>query len=226
MKLYNDKQKIATATAIVFHVIGLVGILFLDKNIFARLSWCNILLMFGLIIYTQQKITAGFIIFFLSCFLVGIAVEIAGTATGALFGDYSYGKVLGYAFMDVPIIIGINWFIVLYCAAVSMYMLSNNLQKEVSTVSPSWLKAMAIICDTALLAVFFDWIMEPAAIKLGFWQWHGDGSIPFYNYISWLVVSAVLATVFNFCPFPKQNKFAVNLLLIQAMFFLLLRTVL
>lgn len=224
MNLFTNKQKIATAVAIVFHVIGLVGILFFDKSIFSNLTWFNMLLMFGLLIYTQQKITIGFIVFLLSCFLIGIAVEIAGTSTGAFFGDYEYGTVLGYAFMSVPIIIGINWFIVLYCAGVCMFMLSNNLQKEVNVVSPRWFKAIAIIIDTALLAVFFDWIMEPVAIKLGFWQWHGDGTVPFYNYVSWLVVSAVIATIFYLCPFPKHNKFAVNLLLIQAMFFLLLRT--
>ncbi len=223
MNITGNKQKTATIISIVFHVIGLAGMLFYNTKVFASLTWLNMLLMFALIIYTQQKITLGFIVFFIICFVVGIAVEIAGTSTGVLFGEYHYTPVLGYSIMQVPLIIGINWFIVLYCAGVSMYMLSNNMQKEISAASP-WLKAIAIICDTALLAVFFDWLMEPAAIKLGFWQWHGDGEVPFYNYISWLVVSALLAIVFYFCPFPKQNKFAVNLLLIQAMFFLLLRT--
>jgi putative membrane protein len=224
LNIPGNKQKTATVIAIVFHVIGLAGMLLYDAKIFAHLTWINMLLMFALIFYTQQKITVGFIVFFISCFVGGIAAEIAGTSTGVLFGDYHYTRVLGYSIMQVPLIIGVNWFIVLYCAGISMYMLSNNVQKEISSASPRWLKAIAIICDTALLAVFFDWLMEPVAIKLGFWQWHSDGSVPFYNYISWLVVSALLAIVFYFCPFPKQNKFAVNLLLIQAMFFLLLRT--
>lgn len=224
MNIFGNKEKTATIIAIAFHVIGLAGILFYDVKVFAALSWLNILLMFALIIYTQKKITSGFGIFFISCFVVGIAVEIAGTSTGAFFGDYHYTNVLGYSVRQVPLIIGVNWFIVLYCAGVSIHMLTNNLQKEISSVSPRWLKAIAIICDTALLAVFFDWLMEPAAIKLGFWQWHNGGTVPFYNYVSWLVVSAILATIFYFCPFPKQNKFAVNLLLIQAMFFLLTRT--
>ncbi len=224
MNIFNNKVGLATTIAIIFHLVGLAGILFFDKVYFANLTWLNLLLVFSLIIYTQQKITVGFIIFFLSCFFIGFAVEVAGISTGAFFGNYKYSKVLGYAVMNVPVIIGINWFIVLYCAGICMYMLSNNLQKKVSAVSPGWLKAMAIICDTALLAVFFDWLMEPAAIKLGFWKWQGDGVVPFYNYISWLVVSAILATIFYFCSFPKQNKFAVNLLLIQAMFFLLIRT--
>ncbi|MEO6404076.1 MAG: carotenoid biosynthesis protein [Ferruginibacter sp.] len=220
----RKKENIATAIAILFHVIGLTGMLFFDTSFFASVSWLNMLLMLGLIIYTQQKVTAGFIFFFITCYFVGIAVEIAGTSTGAFFGDYHYTSVLGYPVLKVPIIIGVNWFIVMYCASVSMYMLSNNLQKEINSVSPRWLKATAIICDTALLAVIFDWLMEPAAIKLGFWKWMGDGTVPVFNYVSWLVVSALLAVFFYFIPFQKQNKFAVNLLLIQAMFFLLIRT--
>jgi bisanhydrobacterioruberin hydratase len=65
--------------------------------------------------------------------------------------------------------------------------------------------------------------MEPVAVKLGYWQWKTE-VIPFYNYLCWFVISMGLLTVFHFCNFSKQNKFAIHLLLIQAMFFLLLRT--
>jgi putative membrane protein len=83
---------------------------------------------------------------------------------------------------------------------------------------------MSVIFDGASLAVLFDWLMEPVAIKLGFWTWGGDGSVPFYNYFCWLLISILLLTVFNFFNFRKENKFAVNLLLTQALFFLILRT--
>ena len=70
----------------------------------------------------------------------------------------------------------------------------------------------------------FDWLMEPVAVKLGYWVWQGDGSIPMLNYICWFLISLLLLAVFHFAKFNKQNKFAVNLLLTQLMFFLLLRT--
>jgi putative membrane protein len=84
----------------------------------------------------------------------------------------------------------------------------------------------AIVIDGALLATFFDWVMEPIAVKLGYWQWLGDGSIPLLNYLSWFGISALLMLLFRLLSFPKQNQFAVNLLLIQFMFFLILRTAL
>lgn len=86
------------------------------------------------------------------------------------------------------------------------------------------IKAFSIVMDGATLAVVFDWLIEPVAVKLGYWTWLGNGQIPMFNYISWFVISMLLLLIFHVLPFQKQNKFAVNLLLIQAMFFLLLRT--
>ena len=183
--------------------------------------------MAGLIIYTQKKINSALIFFIAICFVTGIAVEIIGTSTGWLFGNYSYGNTLGPAIKNVPYIIGINWFIIIYCCGVSIHMLLTRLTAKLSeqTGKPSkTIKALSVVVDGATLAVFFDWIMEPVAVKLGYWQWLGDGEIPLYNYICWFVISMMLLFVFHRLPLDKENKFAVNLLLIQAMFFLLLRT--
>ncbi|MEO7445203.1 MAG: carotenoid biosynthesis protein [Ferruginibacter sp.] len=216
------KEKIATGIAVVFHLIGLCGMFFYDVNQFASLSWINLVLMAVLIFYVQEKIKPGLIIFFVACYITGMLTEIAGTSTGMFFGDYSYTPVLGTSFKNVPLVIGVNWFIIIYCVSVSMYMLATNIHKKTDKVSPEWLKAMTIITDSALLAVALDWLLEPAAIKLNFWNW--AAGIPVYNYVSWFVISAALAAVFYFAVGEKANKFAVNLLLIQAMFFLVIRT--
>ncbi len=158
--------------------------------------------------------------------IVGIVVEIIGVNTALLFGEYSYGKILGIQFKNVPLIIGVNWFLVIYCCGISTYTLLQKAIKKLAqetATPPKSLKAISVIFDGATLAVFLDWIMEPVAVKLGYWQWKSD-AIPFYNYICWLVISSGLLTVFHFCNFNKQNKFAIHLLMIQAMFFLLLRT--
>jgi len=157
---------------------------------------------------------------------VGFFVEVIGVNTGGLFGDYSYGPVLGYRFEHVPFNIGINWFIIIYCCGISIHTL---LMKAIDKLSvetktpPKTLKAISVIVDGATLAVLFDWLMEPIAVKLNYWQWK-NGSIPVYNYFCWFIISMLLLAVFHFCKFNKKNKFAVDLLLIQIMFFLLLRT--
>lgn len=154
-------------------------------------------------------------------------VEVIGINTGILFGDYKYGDTLGYKIWNVPVLIGINWFIIIYCCGISVYTLLMKMIVRVAADSgktPAAMKALSVIIDGATLAVFFDWLMEPVAIKLGYWSWNVDGSIPVLNYICWFIVSVLLLSIFHFTKFNKQNKFAVNLLLIQLMFFLLLRT--
>ena len=220
-----SKYQIATSLAILFHIIGITGILFFDKDFFIRSTTFNLLLMFALLVWTQDKKNKFSWLFLGSCFLTGVGVEIIGVKTSALFGHYQYGNVLGPGVMNVPWIIGINWFIIIYCCGISVHTLLMKISNRVSaTETPQSLKALSIIVDGATLAVFFDWLMEPVAVKLNYWHWNGDGSIPFFNYICWFIVSVLLLTVFHFCKFDKQNKFAVNLLLIQFMFFLILRT--
>jgi bisanhydrobacterioruberin hydratase len=222
-----SKFEIATAIAVLFHTIGLVGILYFDKQFFLSATPLNLLLSFILLVWTQNGKNRDFLLFLLACFLAGVIVEMIGVNTGYLFGDYSYGDVLGVKLLHVPLVIGINWAIIIYCCGISIHTLLLKAINRVATDTgkpPAALKALSIIVDGATLAVFFDWLMEPAAIRLGYWQWHGDGSIPIFNYICWFLVSVVLLTVFHFSKFNKQNKFAVNLLLVQMMFFLLLRT--
>lgn len=222
-----SKYQWATAIAILFHSIGLIGIVFFQSDSFIKTTPLNLLLMGGLLVFTTERKNNAFALFFLLCFFAGIAVEVIGTSTGWLFGHYTYGKMLGPVIMDVPILIGINWFIIMYCCGVSIHMLHSSLsasRPQTKTLMSKNFKMFSVLIDGALLAVFFDWVMEPVAIKLGYWQWLADGEIPLYNYICWFAISVLLLFVFQKLPFTKQNKFAVNLLLIQAMFFLLLRT--
>ncbi len=221
---YN-KSTIATGIAIVFHVIGLVGILFFDRSFFIKTSAINLLLMFLLILYTQSNINRYFLYFILISFITGISVEIIGTSTGYLFGAYQYGNVLGPSIRNVPWIIGINWFMIIYCCGMFIQKLLHTMIQQLDanpTVSKPFLKSLSILVDGATIAVLFDWLMEPIAIKLGYWKWNAD--IPTYNYICWFVISLLLLFVFNKMKFEKNNIFAVHLLMIQALFFLLLRT--
>ena len=217
----------ATAVALFFHIIGLCGILFYDQELFASLTAFNLLLSAGLLIYTQKEKNVSFFLFVFVCSIVGFAVEYIGTHHHWLFGDYVYLKAMGLQWQHVPLVIGVNWFIIIYCCGISINTL---LMKAINRIAadtgknPMAIKALSVIIDGATLAVFFDWLLEPVAVKLGYWFWNGDGEIPMFNYICWFVVSLLLLMVFHLAKFNKQNKFAVNLLLIQLMFFLVLRT--
>ncbi|MFT3949655.1 MAG: carotenoid biosynthesis protein [Agriterribacter sp.] len=183
--------------------------------------------MFLLLIWTRQKPGKHFLLFVIACFFVGYSTEYIGVHTGALFGVYTYGNVLGMPFKDIPLIIGVNWFIIIYCCGTAIQAVTSFVEKRLQPEQiPAYKKwsIASVIIDGALLAVFFDWVMEPVAIHLGFWTWDGDGSIPMLNYISWFVISMLLLSLFSMLSFHKKNTFAVYLLMIQFMFFLVLRT--
>lgn len=225
---FKDKKRIhtiATIIAIVFHAIGLGGLLWGDAGYFAALSSWNLLLVFVLIGVTHTHRNKAFYLFLLACFLIGFGAEIIGVHTGWLFGNYHYTSLLGVSLWNVPLIIGVNWFMVTYCSGIAIKAFQDKLSTkfpEVSIKSKKKLKLLSVVLDGALLAVLFDWLMEPVAVKLNYWIWEGE--IPFYNYICWFVISSFMLWIFEKSEFEKRNKFAVHLLLIQIMFFLLLRT--
>lgn len=220
-----SKDQIATAIAILFHTIGLVGILVFKSDLIIRSTPINLLLSFALLIWTQKEKNRFFYLFVAIVFFVGFAAEVVGVNTGLLFGNYSYGNALGFKWQQVPLMIGINWIIIIYCCGISVTTLLLKIIRPGTDSLPqpsNTLKALSIITDGATLAVVFDWLMEPVAVKLEFWKW--DGKIPVFNYICWFVISLFLLSLFHICKFNRQNKFAVNLLLIQFLFFLILRT--
>jgi len=224
--LKYTKDQIATSIAIVFHAIGLIGILFFKNPFFIATTPVNLLLMFALLFWTQKEKNKFFILFTIVVIIIGFTVEVIGVNTNLLFGHYTYGEVLGPKWQQVPLVIGVNWFIILYCCGISTQTL---MQKMITKIAqekqqaPASIKALSVIIDGATLATIFDWFIEPAAIKLHFWQWE-DQHVPGYNYICWLIISIIILAIFHFCTFNKQNKFAIHLLMIECMFFLILRS--
>ena len=222
-----SKYHIATFIALLFHVSGCIGMFTDNAQWFIDNTPLNMILMVGLIFWTQPKINRWFVLFFIIAFTTGMIAEIIGVNTSVLFGEYEYGKVLGPKFYGVPWLIGVSWFVIIYCAGVVVSKFHDWIERKYEErgliLSPR-VRLLSLVFDGALLATFFDFIMEPAAIKLGFWMWLGDGDIPFLNYFSWFAVSAILLAVFRMLRFEKHNQFAVHLFIIQLLFFGIIRT--
>jgi putative membrane protein len=219
-----SRQQWATAIAIAFHLSGFIAIGLLKSQLFVQLTPLNLLVSAGLLCWTQPKFTTGFWLFATVAFTLGFFAEVVGVNTGLLFGNYSYGNVLGPKWMGVPYLIGLQWVVVTYCAGVAIAMLHDKLMPvsaDGAAASAKWRMA-SIVIDGALLAVFFDWILEPVAVQLGYWSWAGN-DIPLLNYASWMGVSMVILLFFYFFRFPRHNLFAIHLFMIQVMFFLLMR---
>ena len=216
----------ASGIALLIHMVGLVGMIWIDRSWFSNLTPVNLILMLALLMWTQPVKNLSFYIFFVIAFFSGMLSEIIGVHTGLLFGDYSYGKVLGFGIYDVPMMIGVNWFMVVFTSAATVLHILTNLKsrfkQDVDGISPLWADFI-LISGGAVLATFFDWVMEPVAVKLGFWNWSGDGDIPFLNYICWFLLSMILLLLARLLGVRFRNPFALYLFLIQLMFFIALR---
>jgi putative membrane protein len=234
----DKKQHIAITIAFIFHLCGAIGILFTPySNWFISNTWLNLVIMFALIVYTQYVIettnnttsfkTNGFlqfIVFAIAASCIGFFAEVIGVNKGVLFGDYSYGNNMGFKLANVPLLIGLQWFVTIYCCGVIMSFVSKWSSRKLkemgkTTTTKSKPYTISFLIDASLLATFFDYIIEPAAQKLGYWQW-ANNVVPFYNYTCWFVTSLVIMLVFNQLRFNKINKFAIHLFIIQALFFL------
>ena len=219
--------KIALFIALLIHAVGLFGILLAPyKDWFVEKTFFNLLLMAVLLIATHKEKNKNFLLFLIITFIAGFGIEVLGVNTGAIFGSYTYNDVLGIQFFNVPLLIGLNWCIIIYCTGMFTTAYENYMLRKLNENGLSLnnrLKMISFMFDATLLAVFFDWIMEPVAIKLGYWQWQSN-VVPFYNYISWVIVSALLLAVFKKLNTGRRNIFAVHLFIIQVLFFLVLRT--
>jgi len=138
--------------------------------------------------------------------LAGFFIEVIGVNTGLIFGDYSYGEALGLKVLSTPLLIGVNWLILIYCTGVLLeyFKLKNSI-------------IFSLIGALILLGI--DFLIEPVAIRFNYWSWSG-GQIPLQNYIGWYIFSFLLFFVFKGLDFNKNNKAAIVLLFAQIGFFL------
>jgi len=206
MKLASHRNLILVL--VILHLVGVVGILIPQtRSLVLSLSAINLFLGFIVILLSEKKNLTGILVFSLIAFLIGYGSELIGVHTGALFGNYWYGANLGLKLMEVPLIIGINWGVLAITSASLTQRFIDNIFIKIGVNS--------------LLMVFFDFVMEPVAMKSDFWSWEND-VIPFFNYVCWFFVATILQVIYlNFFK-TSTNKVLNTLFIIQLLFFIIL----
>lgn len=208
--------------ALLFHVTGVLGILFSPyKDWFVNNTPLVLLTMFLLLTQSENKLSKKHIVFFIVVFIIGMFTEMVGVNTGLLFGHYQYGMVLGPKLYGVPLLIGLNWFIIVFCAGSFFSQCAGWVQEKYRFRITDATLAIAVVIGGATIATCFDFILEPVAIKLNFWTWE-NGQIPLLNYICWFFISAAMLAINFALKINRVNQFATNLLVIEALFFLAL----
>ena len=202
------KSPIAQKWTIILTILYTVGVVcfLLEWDTVIALTPLNLLISAVAIIHASGKFKdIKFIGVCLVCWSVGYGVELLGVQTGFPFGEYWYLDVLGRKIGDTPLIIGVNW-LMLVLATVSIV---NTFFK-----ANLWLRALL----GATLMVSLDFLIEPIAMAYRFWDWKG-GIIPIENYIAWWIVAFSLHLLVQKQLKNFTNGTANALFVIQILFF-------
>jgi bisanhydrobacterioruberin hydratase len=205
--LYRYKSIVIIALLVVFYTVGVVGLsMESHRESFLSLSFFNLALSFGLLLLGRNEHSFKFYVFIFVAFAVGMSAEWLGVHTGLLFGDYHYGESLGFKLYGVPVIIGINWamLVIISASVAKRFRLHQWLQIILSTV----------------LMVLLDVLIEPVAIVSDYWIW--DGPIPMSNFVGWLIITLILQIIYFRINLAEANKVGIALYIIQVLFFIIL----
>ncbi len=164
----------------------------------------SIVLYFVLRDQKDQKLLYWSLITFLLTFLI----ELAGVRTGLIFGAYHYGRTMFLQILNVPVVIGMNW-VMLMLGSFSI---------------AQWMKTRALFIPVlaSVMIAGFDFIMESVAVKLDYWQWDGN-HVPLQNYVAWFLISLFFSSILVLLKVKIKNNIIKIYFLIQLFFLLGLR---
>ena len=216
--LSEHKKALLKAFLTIVYIVGVVG-MYVDRPSFVSLTALNLLVSIGVVIfyhwlegYSLRKL----LVLFGVVYTLGYLVEVIGVATGLLFGEYCYGASLGVKWLDTPLMIGVNWFMLIYCSGVF--------------VNKYWRNKWVKIALGATVMVVLDFFIEPVAPVLDLWSW-GDANewllfgAPLQNYIAWWLIAWVMHCIYQWL-FPFLiNSLGELLLYLQFVFFIVLNVI-
>jgi uncharacterized membrane protein len=198
---------------IIIYIVGICGIAFTNSNqqlLFLQLTPLNLIVTIGFTLLFHPSWSKKFILSGLMVLLFGFFVEVIGVKTGWIFGNYWYGTTLGLQLIEVPVLIGVNWFLLVYI---------------ISAVFNKTKNIFLFAGIAAAVMTLLDVFIEPVAIKLDFWQWQNN-VIPLQNYIAWYLISFLLFLFFRKVNGAIRNRIAIIVLAIQFLFFAILNLLL
>ncbi len=207
--------QLAIALVWALHIFGLLGLFWLPMgealrqitpfSSFIDLTPLNLILTAILLLIFHPNWNRGQIFWVVLAFAVGYSIEVAGVHTGVIFGEYSYGEVLGFKLLEVPLTIGINWMVLVYASGAVLVFWKGKLL----------VKALVM----ATLMTLLDFLIEPVAIYWGFWTWE-EVDVPLQNYGAWWIIAFGLCWIWQKSFNGRLSPVAQHVWWAQVLFFM------
>jgi len=209
MKLLSIKPIYIKIFLSIIYLVGVVGLV-LKPELFISLTPYNLALTCLLLLSFFPYKESDFIRYCIFLFAAGFAVEMIGVQTGKIFGSYYYGYALGFKLKHVPLMIGINW--------VMLILATQSIANKFST------KLYVTATIGATLMVLLDLLIEPISSTYQFWHWQNN-IIPIQNFVAWFIISFFFHGLGSVLKFNKENKLAFFIYGLQIVFFAILNLV-
>jgi len=203
------KVNLAIAFLAIIYLVGLAGIGLEYLPELVNGTPINLLLSILLVLIFDQHKTKSMLWFGIIVFTLGYGIEVIGVKSGKIFGVYSYGEILGPKIWNTPLMIGVNWLLLVIGAG-------NLVDQYLSKLS-----TIIKIGIAASLMLFIDLLIEPIAIQWGMWTWK-NVNVPLQNYIAWWLIAILMFGIYYQFLGKKVNKVASAVFIIQCVFFALL----
>lgn len=219
----TEEKRIRESTKILLWVygVGLAGMLLpFTRELFIRITPLNLLFAAAFLFYGERpswKVIISGSVIAVASFLI----EAYGVNTGNIFGHYTYGTALGPELFKTPLIIGLNWFLLIYCTNVISRQIWSLMPEREPGRLTSVTRFLFIVVTGSMLMVLYDLILEPAAMRLDMWSWEGD-RVPARNYLAWFLFSALFHSVVRLWGEEEINRKALPLFAVQLIFFAVL----
>lgn len=208
-KVPNLRFLISIGFLLIFYIVGVFLLLKSnDKDTIITYTPYILLVTLALLLLNHSKWSKKIVFSLLIIFSLGFLVEVLGVQTGFPFGSYHYSEILGIQLFNTPLVMGVNWVLLVYAGTMLFQPLA----------WPNYLKSIV----TGLMLVVLDIFLEPFAIRWNLWQWI-ETVPPLQNYISWAFIAMLLTYILNSClEKSMRNPIAGYILIIQFVFFVLL----
>ncbi len=133
-------------------------------------------------------------LFFALSVAISFFFEEVGVRTGLIFGPYHYSDMLGPKLSNVPLLIPLGWFMMIYPSWVVGRALLGGLDLR----RPAGAVAVALAGAAAMTG--WDMVMDPPMIAGGAWIWETGGpyfGVPLHNYFGWMLNLTVIYLAFG-----------------------------
>ena len=199
-------QKIKTGLyyfLILVYVSGAIGMV-LKPSFFLPFTPFTLFYTVFVFLLFQPLKNYKYVLSFLLIALIGFVSEVIGVKTGVVFGNYSYGYSLGYKVLQVPLIISLNWALIVNASVLVSSKLSTN--------------KIVLPLLTATIATSLDFLIEQVAPKLNFWHFK-SGLAGWHNYLAWFIICFVTTFIVNKQLIKGDKKIATTIIVLQVFFF-------